>query len=139
FEGVRERGANLLFHLRGAIQGHGSAQISGKRPHIVETEEMVRVVVREGDRVDDFDLGPQELQSELRRRVDQEIASRQLNAGGAAVAMIPWIGRIAHRATATDNRNTRAGSRAQENEPSRHRLVRSVESLNCSKLPRGQI
>ena len=54
--------------------GTGPPSLCGIGPQVVESEQVVGVIVREQHGVDDADPLAQQLQTQLRRRVDEQIA-----------------------------------------------------------------
>ena len=77
---------------------------------------MVGVTMSEHGRMHDADVFSQELDSQLGRRVDQEIAARRVNQDARAGAVVFRIGRCADRTSTANHRNTDTRSRAQQNQ-----------------------
>jgi len=115
-KGVIERLANAGLDCRFAVERHGVAQIERKEAQVVEAEDVVGVLVREEDRVDDADALAEKLLPQVGRGVDEEIALRQAEEGGAAGAFVAGVGTGADFARAADGRHADAGSRSQQDE-----------------------
>src|SRR5262249_19022389 len=63
----------------------------------------------------------QQLQAQLRRRVDEDVALRGADEDGAAVALVARVGRTTNGAVATDHRHAHRRAGAEEGEgPSGH-------------------
>ena len=77
---------------------------------------MVGVLVRVQDRVDDADSLPEELLPEVGWRVDEQVALRQADEGGAARPLVARVAAGADFAAAADRRHSDARSRSQQNE-----------------------
>ena len=89
----------------------------GDRAEVVDAVRVVGVIVREQHRVDAVDAGGDELQPQLRRRVDQQPrAAVRLDDRADARALVARIGRTAHRAAAADLRDAEARAGAEEGE-----------------------
>src|SRR5690606_23834098 len=93
--------------------------VYGEGPEVVDPMHVVGVGVRVPHRVDGIDLLAQELEPELRRRVDEEPAGAvvALEEGGVTVPPVPGVRRGARRATAPDDRDSERSAGAEEAEP----------------------
>jgi hypothetical protein len=84
----------------------------GNRPDVVEAVRVIGVVVCEEHGVDVGDPGGDQLQPQLRRRINEQPRPLVLDHGADPRALVARIGGTAHRAAAADLRNaeTRAGA-----------------------------
>ena len=82
-------------------------------PHVVETHDVVGVLVGEQDGVEPVDLGAQGLRAEIRRGVDQDVAPAVADQDGGPQAVVARIVRAAHIAMAADSRHTHTGAGAE--------------------------
>src|SRR5437867_10697931 len=96
-KGVSERLANLLLDFVRAVDRQWPAEAFGKQPHVIETKEVIGMVVRIQDGVNEPDVFPQKLQPQFGGRVDQQVALRSGDENRATVALVAGIGRTAHR------------------------------------------
>src|SRR5262249_29413418 len=55
-EGVEERQPDLIFDLAGTVERHRAAEVTAQRPNIVQSEQMVGVVMGEEYRLDSLDF-----------------------------------------------------------------------------------
>ncbi len=99
---------------------------------------MIGVVVSEECRVDVIDSFPDQLQSEFRRRVDQEQALGRFDGHSAPGALIARIVGLADITVAADHWDTDAGAGSQQHEVPRVRVAhasvvlgRSVGRIGC--------
>src|SRR5262249_26343318 len=113
-KGVCKGGADDPLNFRRAVNWYGPAEQPGKGAHVIEPKEMIHVVVREENGMNQVDLRPQELQAQFRGRVDEQIPLGQADEGGAAIAVIAWVGGMANRTVAAEHRNARRRSRAEK-------------------------
>src|SRR5262249_30357607 len=120
-------------------------------PGVVESEEVIGMMMRERDGVHLANPLAQKLQPHLGRGVDQEVAPRQANQHAGPCSMIPGIPRSAHRAVASDHGDTGGGPGSKKDQAaprgrigitqSSHppppgtfsKLIRTVESLHLTK------
>ena len=65
-EGVGERLADDLFDLVGAVDRQRPAELLREEPQVVEAEQVIGVVVRVQDRVDELDVLAEQLQPQFR-------------------------------------------------------------------------
>src|SRR5262249_54419771 len=85
------------------------------------------------DGVDEADTLAQELEAQLRRRVDEDAALRHAQERGAAVAVVAGIARCADGAVAAEHGDADRRAGAEEREATRVRVHR--ESLRCGRPP----
>ena len=124
-ESVGERRANLAFDIGGAVERHRppSGRDIGRRSS--RPEQMIRVIVGEQYGVDETDALAQELQSQLRGRVDEDAATRQAQQHGAAIALVVRIGREADGTFAAEHGHADRRAGAEKSEATRggvHRI-----------------
>src|SRR5215468_6213041 len=86
--------ADFALDLARAVERHGPAQQAWNRTQVIETEEMVGVVMGEEDRMHTADAFAQELQPQLGRRIDKDIAFRHAQQDSAPVALVARVGRL---------------------------------------------
>jgi len=122
-ERIRERLSQLALHLRRAIKRHRPAQVTRDWPQIVQAIHVIGMSVCVQDRVHDLHPGTQELQAQLRRRVDQDVPLVRGDEDGTAIAMISRISGAAHFAVAPDHGHADTGSGSEEGESSHELLV----------------
>jgi hypothetical protein len=115
-EGIVERLANSLFDDGLTIQRNGVAEVKREEPQIVEAKNVVGVLVREEDGVDEADALAEKLLPQVGGSVDEEVAAWQADERRAAGAFIARIVAGADIAGATDRGDTDTGSRAEQNE-----------------------
>src|SRR4029079_4632613 len=109
-ECVIERLANPLLDRLFAVQRHRMAQVKLEQPQIIETKDVVGVLVRETPRVNNADALPQQLLPQIGWRIDEQIALRQTNQRRAARALIARVATDANVTGATDRRHADARS-----------------------------
>ena len=101
-----------------------------ERPDIVNSVDMIRVIVREQNRIDTADARGDQLETQLRRSVDQNVrASIRHHQRADAGSLVPRVRRSAHLARASDLWNAKAGSRSQEDE------LQTVSTLSRLVVP----
>src|SRR5262249_20064345 len=98
----------------GAVERHGSAEVARERPHVIEAEQVVGVVVREQDGVGEADALAQELQAQFRRRVDEDAALRRADEGGTAEAVVARVSGAGDGTLAAEHWPAVGGARAEE-------------------------
>src|SRR5579875_1567701 len=118
-EGVGRDGTNPTLDFGSAVERDWPAQQARQWPKVVESEQVVRVIVREQHGMDEADTLAEQLQTQLRRRIDKQIALLGTNEHGAAIAMIARIGRLADRAVTADHGHAHRRARAKKGERSR--------------------
>ena len=102
----------------------------GKRADVVNSVDVVRVIVREQNGVDTPDTRGDELQAQLGRGVDEDVcASIRHNQRADAGSFVPRVRRPAHFARASDLRDAKASSRSQEGE------LQTVSTLSKLVVP----
>ena len=72
-----------------------------EEPQVVEAEQVIGVVVRVDDRVHQLHVRAEQLQPQLGRRVDEDVAARRADEHRAAVAVVARVGRLADRSSRT--------------------------------------
>src|SRR5438477_10556130 len=92
------------------------AQIELKQPQIVEAKNMVGVLVREQNGVDDAHPLAQQLLPQIRRRIDEQVAFWQAKERGTSRPFIARIGAGTNFAGTADRRHADARSRSEQNE-----------------------
>src|SRR6185369_8292154 len=90
------------------------AQIKRKQPQVVETENMVRVLMRVCDCVHDSHALAEELLTQIGRRVDEQIAFGQADQGRAPRPLIFGIAAAAYFAWAANRRDADARAGAEQ-------------------------
>lgn len=112
-----------------AVQYSGMGLPSaGQRPQVVQSEQVVGVVVRVQRGVDEAHVFADQLQPQFRRRVDEQVAPRRANEHGAAITVIVRIGRLTDGAVAADHGHPNRGAGAEEGKRTRfrhHALMRA--------------
>ena len=121
-EDVRKRSSQIAFGPRVRVARDGFLLQSIESTHLVESEDVIRVAVREQDRVETADAKRQRLRTQVGRRIDENppdprrdrrcrsaIARcsrlRQIDQHRRAHPAIARIGRSAHVAVAADHRH----------------------------------
>jgi len=99
---------------------------------------VIGVRVREQNGVNDVDLGAQQLQTQLGRRVDEDVALIRCNEDGAAISMIMRIGRAADLAFAADHGHADGGSGSEEGEGSHYDHCKTNHPDIRRQVPWGQ-
>jgi hypothetical protein len=113
---VVERCAQPLFDEVFAVNWQLMAKVEVKHAHIVEAEDMVGVVVREGDGVSQANLLAQQLLTKVGRGVDEQVPVREADCHTAPSAVVLRITASTDLAAAADHRDADAGAGAQEHE-----------------------
>jgi hypothetical protein len=111
---VIERLANPIFHALLAEKRHGPTQVKLHQPQVVETEDMVGMLVRVKDRVHDADLLAKQLLAQIGRGVDEQVAAGQPQNRTAPSTPVSWIWARANVAAAADHRHANAGAGAEQ-------------------------
>ena len=89
-----------------------------ERTHVVDSVDVIRVLVREQDRIDMVDVIRDQLQAKLGWRVDADALSRiRLHQRTAARALVPRIVAPAHLAATTDLGNAETRPRSEKGQP----------------------
>src|SRR5262245_8600788 len=91
-ECIVKRFANPLFHQWLAIKRDGVNQVEGKQPQIIEAENVVGVLVRIDDGMNDPDSLAQQLLPQIGRSVDKQVTLWQAHDSGAACSLVARIG-----------------------------------------------
>src|SRR5262249_992427 len=100
----------------GAVQRNRLAGVGRERSQVVQAVQVVGVRMRKQNGVDALDLFTQQLQPQLRRRVDEEVPFRRRDQDGTTIALVAWVAGATHVAPATDHRNPDRGARTEERE-----------------------
>ena len=88
-----------------------------KRANIIDPVDVIRVIVRENNRVDAAHTGGDELKTKLGRRIDEDVrAAVRFDQGADSGTLVPGICRSAHLALTSDLGDAKAGSRPQKGE-----------------------
>ena len=115
-EGIVEGPADPPFHSLLAKRGDRPAGLKTDRPDVVETVDVVDVVVCVEDRVDPADPFPQELATEVGGRVDEERAAGQAEHDAGPRAAVPRVVAAACATAAAHHGHADTRARAQEQE-----------------------
>ena len=75
-EDVGERLPDHLFDLVGAVDRQRAVELHREDAEVVEPEQVVDVVVRVDDRMDELHLLAEQLQPQFGRGVDEDVAAR---------------------------------------------------------------
>lgn len=107
-EGLSEPG----FHDIGAVNGDGMPEVELEEAEVVESEDVIGVLVGVNHRVHDTDAFAEELLAQVGGGVDQEVAMREAENGATSRALIFWIASRADGAIASNRGDSdgRAGS-----------------------------
>lgn len=96
------------------IQRNRVVQPISEQPEIVESKNMVGMPMRVNDGMDQIDFLAQQLDSQFRRRVDQEDTLTGSHGNTRASPIVVRIIGLADIAMATDDRYAMAGSRPEQ-------------------------
>ena len=99
-----------------AVDGQVMPQVLREDPQIVQPEQMVGVLVRIEDRVNQADVLAEQLRSQVGGRVDEQIALGQSEDDAASRSPVLQIGVPAGFAAAPDDRDAVRRARAEKNE-----------------------
>lgn len=105
------------------IDWNRASEILRKKPGVVETEEMIHMIMSIGDGMNPAHLGAEKLNPHLGGRVDDQVPRRELEEDARAGPLVPGVVGVANLAVAAEDRDTRGCSASQENETA-SRLVR---------------
>src|SRR5205085_12182199 len=78
-----------------------------ERPDVVKTEDVIGMTVCDENGVEPFDLLPQRLLAEIRRRINEHRLPAMFDENGDAQTLIAWINRRARLALAADRGHAR--------------------------------
>ncbi len=92
------------------------AQVEREQPQVVQSENMVGMGVCEQHAVHDPDPLPEELESQVGRRVDQQIPTGQSGDHGAARPLVAGLAAGTHGAITPDHRHAHGSARSQQDE-----------------------
>ncbi len=123
---IIERFADAGLDLILAEQRELAVEIIRKQPDVVQSIDMVHMIVRKQGGVDQPDAFPQQLRPQVRRRVDQQIALGQSQRQAAPQPAIARVAAHARLATTANDRHADAGARAEKNQ-----LAGNVRSHGC--------
>ena len=115
-EDVRETGLHLTHQLVRQVGGDRSPVSGRKDPHVVDAVYMVGVQVRVPHRAHPADARRQQLQPQLGRGVDEQVAAFQREERTVTGAPVPRVVGGAVGAVAADHRHADRGPRSQEGE-----------------------
>ena len=127
-ERIGEDALDAVLGLLLAEDRDGPADPLGEEPGVVEAEQVVGVMVREGDRVDPADPLAEELDPHLGRGVDQQVPGRERQQHARPGALVPRVARGADGAIAAQHRDARGGPGSQEDQPPR-RSCRALDQV----------
>jgi hypothetical protein len=112
---------------KGARDIHRQVRLANdiKTSQVVGTEYMIGMQVRVEHRVEMIDIGPEALQAELRRRIDNDTHIVLLDANAAAHSRVMWVSGRAYVAVTGDLWNAKAGRGAEERDDHGDRVTGS--------------
>ena len=113
-KGVTEGRPHHFFDIIRAINRQRTAEFSGEQPHIIQAEQVVRVVMRVKHGVGDGYFFAQELHPEFGRGVDEQIPGGEFQQDRTARPVVARIGRCANRTLAPDHRHPDGGAGPQK-------------------------
>ena len=85
---VTERLSDMTLDIRFCVKRDGVAKVELKHSQFVEPKDMVGVGVRVQDAVNDADPFAKQLEAEVRRRVDEQVATGEPKNGSAASSLV---------------------------------------------------
>jgi hypothetical protein len=115
-KGVVERFEDALLDPLVAPQGNWATQVKWEKSQVVEAKEMVGMLVREEDGVDNADPLAEQLLPQVGRRIDEQIAFWKAQEGRTAGPLVVRVVALAHLARTSERRDTGARSRPQQDE-----------------------
>ena len=95
-------------HMVGRVDRHRPADHEWEQSNVIHTVQMIRVLVGEEHGMHDSDSLAQQLCSQIRCSVDQEVSPWQTKNGTTPGPVVAWIGAGANVTAASDGRNTDA-------------------------------
>jgi hypothetical protein len=98
----------------GTVYGDGVIATPAKGANLVESNNVVDVIVRVEDVIDDGEFLPQRLLAEIGAGVDEKADFISLQMDGRTGAAITRIGRKAHRTVAADDGDAHRGAGAEK-------------------------
>src|SRR6267378_550857 len=125
---IRKRPPHNLKRLFTSIHRHCRPLLEVVRPQIVKSQNMIRMPVRQQNRIQPVDPGPQSLRPEIRRRINHHIVPAVRKQQGRPQPLIMRILRLAHRAMTPQSRHAHRRPRPQHGHP--HPLARHVPHCN---------
>jgi len=114
FKRITEGFAKSLFHFGIAIQGDWAFQVELHQTQIVEPKDVVRVFVRKTNRVNQAQTFANQLLSQVRRSVDQQIPFGQAEYGTTPSPLVFRVAAATNGATAAQRGNAHAGASPQQ-------------------------
>ena len=124
-EGVVVGATNLSFDSLFAIQRDRPVEVLSEYPKVVETEDVVGVVVGEHRGVDQVDAFANQLQPQLGRCVNQEDAVGRFDSNTTSPTLVFGFVRITDVAVTSNHRDANAGAGAQQHEVPRGGVTHS--------------
>lgn len=115
-KGVVEGHPKSVFNGLVAIDGDGVPQIELEKPQIVESHDVIRVLVGVGHGVDQADFFSQELGSQVRRRINKQVSLGKACNHATAGSLITRVTASAHGAAASEGRDTDGSARSEHDE-----------------------
>ncbi len=116
-ENVRKPAGEAVQRILWSVHSKWSIAPKCDGADVVEAMRVIGVVVREKHRIHLIDPRGDQLESQLRRRIDEKADPVIcLDYGPNPIALVAWIGRAAHIAITPNLRNAKAGSGAEEKE-----------------------
>src|SRR5208337_492879 len=132
-ERVREDALDALLGVLLAEDGNRTANPLREQARVVQSEQMIGMVMREGDRVHPPHPFAEQLHPHLGRRVDEEITGWESQQHAGPGPLVARIARGADRAITPQDRNARGRSGSQKDQPPR----RSSRDLDQPYQPPG--
>jgi hypothetical protein len=124
-ERIVERSPNAAFYRRLAIQRHGPAKIKLLQPQVIQSKNVVGVLMRIQHGMDHPNLFAQQLMPKVGRGIDQQVSAGQPKHCGTAGASVLRIVTMTYLAAAPDRWHADRGPGAQQDHlPSNVRRMR---------------
>jgi len=116
FKRIVKDSSDSGLHMVRRVDRHRLADHEWKQSNVIHTVQMIRVLVGEEHGMHDPDPFAQQLCSQIRCGVDQEVPTGQTKNGAAPRSVVARIGAGANVAAASNGRNTDARPRSQHDE-----------------------
>jgi hypothetical protein len=107
---------NALLHSLLTVDRQRVIQVELKNPHVIKTDDVIRMFVRVQHSVHDPKPLSQELEPQIRSSVDQQIPARKTQNTGTACAFVPWVLALANLAATPDRGHPDGSPGTEENE-----------------------
>ncbi len=114
-EGIIERLADACFDIGVTVKGNGFAETKRKQTQIIQSEQMVGMLVREEHTVDEGNFLSEQLRTQIRWRVDQDRSGGRVDRDRTTSSIVSRIVALTDLALATDRWHANTRTSTQKN------------------------